>query len=275
MAVTTMEIPAPFHAAVEEIMARAADRAIMPRLGKLLAEDKHEKAIGELVTIADRESEQILAEGLLRLLPEASIVGEEAADADPAIMAKIGGRLCWIIDPLDGTSNFARGEGPFGILVALAERGQPIGGWIYDPRSRRFCAAARNSGAFINGERTWVPPATRASPLVAISSLVSRMPDGDQMIERFSGSFATIPIPRCAAAQYPSMVLGENDIALFGRTLPWDHAAGVLFLAEAGGIATRLDGSPYRVDDGRPGLVAAGSERLWAKAMAILEDVGT
>ena len=131
-----MLIDTSLHRAIETIMAHAADRAILPRFGKLLEGDKHEKALDELVTIADRDSEQILAEGLRRLIPNASIVGEEAADADPSILDALGDELCWIIDPLDGTANFAEGRGPFGILVALASEGSPIGGWIFDPHLR-------------------------------------------------------------------------------------------------------------------------------------------
>ena len=72
-----------------------------------------------------------------------------------------------------------------------------------------------------------------------------------------------VDIPRCAAEQYPRLALGVNDLSVFERTLAWDHAAGVLFLNEAGGKAAREDGSPYRVDDHRRGLIAAASPALW------------
>ena len=76
--------------------------------------------------------------------------------------------------------------------------------------------------------------------------------------------YTLVDIPRCAAEQYPRLVMGTNDVAIFERTLPWDHAAGVLFVNEAGGKAARPDGSAYRVDDHtRPGLIAAASEALW------------
>ena len=84
------------------------------------------------------------------------------------------------------------------------------------------------------------------------------------MLDHVKSQYEIVPIPRCAAEQYPAMILGKSDIALFERTLPWDHAAGVLCLTEAGGVATRLDGSPYRVDDHRTGLVAAGTPALWS-----------
>ena len=74
--------------------------------------------------------------------------------------------------------------------------------------------------------------------------------------------------PGCAAEQYPLVALGEHDLALYERTLAWDHAAGTLWLEEAGGKAARNDGSPYRVDEwDRRGLIAAANPAIW-QAMA-------
>lgn len=247
-------------------MIDAAERAILPRFRRLEADEIREKATDELVTIADVESEAILSEGLAKILPEAAIVGEEAADADSGVLALLRDRLCWIIDPLDGTANFAAGQGPFGILVALAERGETIGGWIYDPRVRRFVAAYRGEGTLIDG----APVRSRASgetpPIAAISALLAPLPSRAVMIERVARHFRTVPIPRCAAEQYPAMILGRSDVTLYERTLAWDHAAGILCLTEAGGVATRFDGAAYRADDDLTGLIAAATPALWQAA---------
>jgi 3'-phosphoadenosine 5'-phosphosulfate (PAPS) 3'-phosphatase len=87
---------ATLHAAVRAVMVDAAERAILPRFRQLAAHDVREKATDELVTIADVDSEGILSEGLGRILPEAAIVGEEAADADRGVLAALRNRLCWI-----------------------------------------------------------------------------------------------------------------------------------------------------------------------------------
>ena len=83
-----------------------------------------------------------------------------------------------------------------------------------------------------------------------------------------------VDIPRCAAEQYPRLVLGVNDVSIFERTLAWDHAAGVLLVNEAGGKVARPDGQPYRVDEHlRPSLIGAASPALWdelATRMALL-----
>ena len=254
--------------AVHAVMRAAASRAILPRWRALASHEIESKAakdeLADVVTIADREAEAILAGGLARLLPEAAIVGEEAAHADAAVMDRLGRGLCWVIDPLDGTNNFAEGKAPFGIIVALTEGGETRAGWLYDPQAGRLCSAEAGQGAFVDGQRIRAR-STGASPPIAANSLVYMSPARRAAVQaHVAPHYTLVDIPRCAAEQYPRLVLGQNDIAIFERTLPWDHAAGVLFVNEAGGKAARPDGTAYRVDDhARPGLIGAASEALW------------
>ena len=132
---------------VHAIMLDAANRAVLPHYQRLAASEITAKVADDAVTIADTESEAILAEALAALIPEAAIVGEEAAYADPTLLDRLGDALCWIIDPIDGTNNYAAGRPPFGILIALAEAGETIAGWILDPLAGRFCSAERGHGA--------------------------------------------------------------------------------------------------------------------------------
>ena len=245
------------------VMRKAAEQAILPRYQSLAAHEISIKAADDVVTIADQESEAILAEGLARLCPEATIIGEEAAHADPSLTRRLGDALCWIIDPLDGTNNFAAGNAPFGVLVALSERGETIAGWIYDPLTGRSCHAERGRGAFIDGERIHSLGSEGSKPIVAISLALADPIYRDAIRDILEPKYELVDIPRCAAEQYPRLVLGQNDVAFSNRTFAWDHAAGVLFLNEAGGKAARYDGSPYRVDDQRDGLLAAATPALW------------
>lgn len=249
---------------VHAVMREAAERAILPRYQALASHEVSAKAADDVVTIADHESEEILSEGLARLLPEAAIVGEEAAHDDPALLERLGDALCWIIDPLDGTNNFAAGKPPFGVLIALAERGETIAGWIYDPLTGRFCHAQRGGGAFIGGEPIAARSSGRLPPIAAISLIFMDPAQRETIKTNIAPYYALVDIPRCAAEQYPRLVLGQNDVSIFERTLPWDHAAGVLFLNEAGGKAARPDGSPFLVKDhGRPGMIGAATPGLW------------
>lgn len=258
---------------VAAAMREAAERAILPRYRTLASHQIISKAADDVVTVADHESEAILAERLSRLLPEAAIVGEEGAHADPATLARLGDALCWIIDPLDGTNNFAQGKPPFGVLVALAEAGEAIAGWIYDPLTGRLCHAARGKGAWIGGERVKARASGGALPVAAISLIYMDPAQREAVKAHIAPHYALVDIPRCAAEQYPRLVLGQNDVSIFERTLPWDHAAGVLFLNEAGGRAARRDASPYRVDDGRLGLIGAASPALWDELATRMADI--
>jgi fructose-1,6-bisphosphatase/inositol monophosphatase family enzyme len=256
--------------AVEAVMREASDQAIAPRYRVLAQNEIMAKSADDVVTIADHEAEAILTEKLSALLPEAAVVGEEAVHEDETVLLRLRDRLCWIVDPLDGTRNFSEGRPPFGVLVALADRGETIGGWILDSLSGRFCHAARGAGAWIDGERVFARTTGQSPPVAAISTLYLDEAERDKFTARVLPHYRLVDIPRCAAEQYPRLVLGANDISVFNRTLPWDHAAGVLFLNEAGGKAARPDGSAYRVDEyGGRGLIGASSPQLWDTFMEI------
>lgn len=260
--------------AVEAIMRDAAARAILPHFRTLSRAQIANKAPDDVVTVADTQSEEILSENLAALLPEAAVVGEEAAHADPSVLDRLSGGPCWIVDPLDGTNNYAAGKPPFGILVALADRGQTVAGWILDALGGRFCHAVAGGGAFVDGSRITAKDTGTTPPVAAISTVFMEAAQREAVSAHIAPFYRLVDIPRCAAEQYPRLALGENDLSIFQRTLPWDHAAGVLFLNEAGGRAARLDGSAYRVDQkGRTGLIGAASPRLWDDLAGRLEGL--
>ncbi len=261
--------------AVSALMRETAEKTLLKHYQKLSIGDVTDKAADDVVTIADTESEAMLAEGLAKILPDAVIVGEEAAHADPAIFERLSNKLCWIIDPLDGTNNYAVGKPPFGILLALAERGETVAGWIYDPLSGRLCTAHRGQGAWINGERFTSRVSGEDKPIAAISLVFVDQAKREALLEHIAPHYTLVDIPRCAAEQYPRIGLGVNDVSLFEKTLAWDHAAGVLFLNESGGKAARPDGSAYRVDRHlEPGLIGASSPALFDAMAERLAKIG-
>jgi fructose-1,6-bisphosphatase/inositol monophosphatase family enzyme len=264
----------PLTQEVYVVMHDAAHRAIMPRYQQLAAADIVDKAADDVVTVADTEAEAILFEGLAKIRPEATLVGEEAAHADPALLDRLGDDLCWIVDPLDGTNNFAKGKPPFGVMVALSEGGETVAGWIYDPITGRFCHAVRGGGAFMMGERVTAMVQPRPRPVAAISLVFMDPARREAVKQAVLPHYDVVDIPRCAAEQYPRLAFGINDVSIFERTLAWDHAAGVLFLNEAGGKAARPDGRAYRVDEAHlPGLIGAASPKLFDELAARLSDL--
>jgi fructose-1,6-bisphosphatase/inositol monophosphatase family enzyme len=263
-----------FHQAVHDLLRKVSETAILPYYQSLAEHQITAKAKDDVVTVADSLSEEMLAEGLTKIA-DIPIVGEEAAFADDSIFDRLTGD-CWIVDPLDGTRNFARGRPPFGILIAMASGGEAHTGWIYDVLTGRFCVAHRGKGAFVNGEKIAARTTGEAKPVAAISLLFMDMAKRDGVLAGSGDHYRLVDVPWCAAEQYPRLALGANDLSLFERTLPWDHAAGVLWLNEAGGKCARLNGSAYRVDDWqRKGLLGAASPALWdemAERLAGLSD---
>ncbi|WP_298397232.1 inositol monophosphatase family protein [Sphingobium sp.] len=258
------------HEPVVALMRQVGRDIVMPRYRNLTADQISEKAANDFVTIADKESEIRLAEGLTAILPDAGVIGEEACAADPTILDRAGEGLNWIIDPIDGTGNFASGNPPFGIMVALADGGATLAGWIFDPLTGRLCHAMLGGGSHVNGEQVQARESDGDLPIAAISTIFMGVEERADMESRSQAIFTLVDIPRCAAEQYPRLVLGQNDVSVFARVLPWDHAAGALFVNEAGGCCQRLDGSPYVVGDLSRGLLGASSPRLWDKAATTL-----
>lgn len=264
----------PLHAAMHALLRDVSTKAILPYYQKLTAEQVEGKYTDDVVTIADKLAEEMLGEGLRRLA-DLPVVGEEAAYADAAVFDRLSGD-CWIVDPVDGTRNFARGAPPFGILIARASGGEAQAGWIYDVLSDRFCAAERGDGAFVNGERIEAHATGEDPPVAAISLVFVEDAKREAIKAHVAPNYRLVDIPWCAAEQYPRLALGVNDVSMFERTFPWDHAAGTLWLNEAGGTVARPDGSPYRVDEWeRKGLLGAASQQLWDQLAHRLAEIET
>lgn len=260
-------------AEMRELLRFAAERSILPRWRNLAAHEVEEKAKDDLVTVADREVEEFLSEALTRMAPGVAVVGEEAVHAEPALTERLSGP-CWIIDPIDGTSNFAAGHGHFATMVALADAGETIAAWIYDPQRDRMCRARRGEGAFVNEERLVARRSEARPPRLAAMTRYMALPQRALFDSRIAPEFDLVTAPGCAAEQYPLVAQGEHDIAIYERVLAWDHAAGTLFLNEAGGRCARQDGTPYRVDSAHKGLIAAATPDLWDDFTALLDSAG-
>lgn len=257
---------------VAALMRHVAETEILPRFRMLAAHEIVEKSPGEIVTSADVAAEARLREGLERLEGSARVVGEEACAADPRLLDAVGKGLVWLVDPLDGTANFAAGVAPFGMMVALVSDGEAVAGWMLDPLSGRLCRAERGLGAWIDERPVHIRPAARSQRVAALATQFMAPADRSRIRRIAERRFTLEPIPRCAAESYPRLVTGRNDVALFQRILPWDHAPGALFLTEAGGRATHWDGTPYRIGGTGTGLLAANGDAAWQEAAAALQD---
>jgi fructose-1,6-bisphosphatase/inositol monophosphatase family enzyme len=255
---------------VARVIRETAAAEIMPRFRALGAEDIREKKPGDFVTIADLEAERRLAAELIAALPESLALGEESVAADPARLQLLDGeKPVWVIDPIDGTGNFARGDPRFTVIVALVARGTVEAGWIYDPVGERMIWARRGGGAWCDEARLRLAPAPRPDGLAG--SAYGRTFSGERAA-RVLGAIGGITVRNrgCSGLEYIELARGEVDFSLHSRSLPWDHAAGMMIVAEAGGVARFLDGSAYdpRIADKKP--LAATTEEAWQRIASIV-----
>lgn len=250
---------------VEGLLRQTALAELLPRLGRLRADEIHDKGDSDLVTDADLAAERALTRGLEALVPGSVAIGEEACHADPSLLEQLAGaELVWVIDPLDGTSNFARGRGPFGLMVALLERGHALGGWIHLPATGRMASAVRGSGAFLDGNRVHLPPVLPDDERMYGVLLTGYLPaEQRRRVESGTEGLLLSTSHRCAARHYVDCLAGREQFALYGRTLAWDHAAGALIVEEAGGAARRFDGRDYQPAAEEIGLLVASSDPVW------------
>lgn len=253
---------------VTQVLVEAAAIAIRPRFGRLAAEEIAEKAPSDLVTVADREAEHLISRGLREVL-DIPVVGEESAAADPSVLSALGATACWLVDPVDGTSNFVAGRPEYAVMAALLRNGEPAAGWIVLPESGQLYVGEQGSGAFRDDVRIrrLVPPAEVGQLRGAAPT--KRMSEQQRArLAEARGRFSSLgPGTLSAGVNYTRMLDGELDFVLYQRSLPWDHAAGALLLAEVGGVTTRPDGAPYRLVEGRNDLLLNAADRTCCEAV--------
>lgn len=259
-------------ARVAAVVREVAVAAILPRFKKLAKADilpKGERS--DFATVADLEAERLLAAALTALVPGSLVVGEEASAKHPELMERIAGDApSWIVDPLDGTHNFADGIAHFTVIVALARAGETLAAWIHDPVTDRTVAAERGGGTWEAGLRLAV---ARAAPLAEMRGAIyakAGRPGVSPHLDEAKRRFGKAVNERCAGHEYLALARAESHFALFSRLLPWDHAGGALIHREAGGFNACWDGTPYPPTRHTGGLLLAPDRESWAALAALL-----
>ena len=253
---------------VSQLLRQAAADIILPRHQKLSAGDITEKDHGELVTIADTETEKWLSTELSNLLPGSLVVGEEAAYADRQIFSRLSGDdPVWIIDPVDGTHNFAKGSDIFAVIVALVYSGETVAGWIYEPIGETLAFGEQGAGVSIDMRRIELgsQQADTHCDGVAARHLFDRA-------ERDESFIGNVYRPNCAGHEYVQILRGERRFTAYTKLRPWDHAAGNFMIREAGGHSALLDGRRYEVTWPVGNLLSASDADTWRRVQSILAD---
>jgi myo-inositol-1(or 4)-monophosphatase len=215
-----------------------ADAELMPRFRRVSATAK---ADGSLLTEADLAMQQSLTDCLSRRWPDIRLLGEEMdAGQQQALLADAGKRL-WVLDPLDGTSNFAAGLPLFGVSLALVQQGRVVLGLVYDPVARECFSAIEGQGAWLNGE-----PLRLACSRSTLSDCVALV-DFKRLPDPLAARLACEPPYRSqrslgsVALDWCWLAAGRLQLYLHGAQRLWDYGAGALVFREAGGLGGQLD----------------------------------
>jgi fructose-1,6-bisphosphatase/inositol monophosphatase family enzyme len=241
-----------------------AEEVINPRFRALAAHQVTEKNPGDLVTVADREAEVRITDALRRAYPGALVLGEEASSADATLLDRFrSAEHAFTVDPVDGTKNFVHGSPDHAVMVAELRGGDVVRSWIWQPQHERAYVAERGAGAWANGERLVRSP---------IGGELRGVTSRRTWIGRALGTLRALDLTWvCCGVDYPKLVEGAADYALYRRAKPWDHAPGSLLLAETGGFVGTFDGDAYRPQCGVPaGLVAAADRATYDHVVALL-----
>lgn len=252
------------------ILRDAARAEALPRFRRLDASMVHTKTEAiDLVTEADVATEEAIKAALARVMPEALFVGEESVAADPALLGRLADAdFAVVVDPIDGTANYAAGLPLFATMAAVVSKGETIAGIIYDPMGDDWMMAEKGAGAWLrrpNGEavRMQVAAPLPLAEMVGCVS-VSYLP-ADRRAEVLA-NLAKVRVVsnfRCAGHEYRTLVSGHAQFGCWNKLMPWDHLAGTLMAQEAGAFAARLDGQPYLPRHVDGGLLVAVSKDAW------------
>lgn len=265
--------------AVIALLREVSRTEIMPRFKHLAAGDVRTKS-GPLdpVTVADEAAERALSAGLKQLFPLADVVGEEAVAKNPELLKRLAEPgYIWIIDPIDGTANYAADLPLFGVMLALVVADEVVAGFIHDPVCDDTAVALAGQPAFMllaDGRRKLLQVAAPV-PVAKMTGSVSwrymAEPLRSRVLHRLD-RLAAVTDYRCAAHQYRMLAGGNCHMQIFRRLYPWDHAAGFLLHQQAGGYARHFDGSVYKPSQIDGGLLLAPDESSWHElAKALLQ----
>lgn len=255
-----------------ELLADAAKAEIMPRFRRLDGGDIRQKtSAADLVTEADVNAERLITARLRERYPEAMVIGEEACSDNPALLQGLGeADLAFVIDPVDGTFNFASGVPLFCVMLAVVVAGETVAGIIHDPVGKDWLIGAKGAGSHIRHAHGFVEKVHVAvpAPISQMTGSVSWQylsePERSKLARNHTKALSQFGY-RCAAHEYRLLASGHAHFVVYNKLMPWDHLAGVLIHQEAGGFAARIDGSAYLPSHVDGGLLVAPDRQSWSE----------
>jgi myo-inositol-1(or 4)-monophosphatase len=252
------------YLAVCQEAARKAGALLLDKLGRVAV---REKAPTDLVTEADFASQEIVRSTVLGAFPDHGLIGEE----DPKGMARPDCEFRWIVDPLDGTTNYVHQYPFFAVSLALEQRGELLVGTVFDPIRQECFTAARGQGAFLNGNPLRVSRVEQLDHAMAAVGLpYNTQRNSPDLLVMIEASIACQSIRRTGSASLnlAYVAAGRADVFWSFSTKVWDIAAGALLVREAGGVVSGPTGQPVMLDSGQ--FLATATQPLHERFVALI-----
>ncbi|KSV70028.1 inositol monophosphatase family protein [Sinorhizobium sp. Sb3] len=257
-------------AGLANLLQEAAVKEILPRFRNLDAGDVRMKSEAiDLVTEGDEAAERLIKSRIEEVAPGALFVGEESVAADPTLLDKLNeADLAVVVDPIDGTFNFAAGLPLFGVMASVVAKGETVAGIIYDPLGNDWVIAEKGSGAWMcrpdgSQERMSVTAGVPLETMVGGASTGFYQQEARREVMANLAKVRMATSYRCAAHEYRIFAAGHLHFLMYQKLMPWDHLAGTLISQEAGAYAARFDGSPYLPAHLNGGLLLATDKESW------------
>ena len=255
---------------VGETAARAAGEVLKDWMGKAPVT---EKGPGDFVTQADIASQETIESMIRTSFPTHGFLGEENQSAEDKTNPLVDSEFCWVVDPLDGTTNYIHQLRSFSVSIALLQRGKIVVGIVYDPLLDEMYAASLGGGATLNEAPITVSQCRHIDQSLLVCSFSTNVQQDSIELKRFTNILcntqSSIRRLGSAALNLAYVACGRLDGYWATSLNIWDMAAGTLILTEAGGVIEHIDGKPLQLDD--PQFVAANNRQLLNQASKWLQ----
>jgi len=255
-----------------EEAARAAGKVLLDLQGRISVREKGPR---DLVTEADLASQETIQQIVLGAFPDHDFLGEEDSSFDTR-RERTSGNYCWIVDPLDGTTNYVHRLQTFSVSVALERQGQILVGVVFDPIMDECYSATANGGALLNGSRLSTSKCSRLTEALVAASLPAAVPRGSLMVSQFVELLYECRAVRrlgSAALNMCYLAAGRLDAYWAPSIKIWDIAAGLLIVREAGGVVT--DSTGGELDLAQPKMIAAANDGVHRELIKVVNRVPT
>ncbi len=244
--------------------ARRAGNIIVRASDNLDALTVRHKSLNDLVSEVDRAAEDAIIDVLKTAYPDHAILAEESGAAGDS-------EYCWIIDPLDGTTNFLHGFPVYAVSIAMTHKGVLTHAVVYDPMRNDLFTASRGGGAFLNDRRIRVSKRDKLIDCLIATGFPFRMFEHTDaymgMMKDFMRKTAGIRRPGAAALDLANVAAGRMDGFWEIGLSPWDMAAGALLVQEAGGLVGNLQGNDGYLESGN---IVAASPRIFPQMLEVI-----